>query len=231
MIKISCFNFVVALIVSITFYSCQHHPIEPFDGNATTSGFCDPDSVYFNRDIMPIIQQNCAVSGCHGGGSAQDGVDLSSYQGIMTTGDIVPFNPGESDIYDVITETDPDKIMPVPPRPPLTTNQIELIASWINQGALNNSCTECDTSLYTFSGSVFNIIETNCTGCHSGASPSAGISLTNYNDIQPYAQSGALFGVIDHEPGYVPMPYNGNKLVDCEITQVRKWIDNGALND
>lgn len=217
----------------ISIQSCQHHPIEPYNEPAgnTDSANCDPDSIYFNRDVMPIIQSSCAVTGCHGGGSAEDGVDLTTYASIMSTADVTPFNPGESDLYEAITETDPDDIMPQPPNDPLTPEQIAIILEWINQGAQNNFCFDCDESIFTFSGAVSQIIADNCAGCHSGGSPSAGISLTTYEEIETSALSGALFGVINHDGGYAPMPYGLAKLSDCKINQVKQWIDNGALND
>jgi len=219
---------------AILLQGCQHHPIKPMENTNTGnlgSGECDPDSIYFNTDVFPIIQQNCAVTGCHGGGSAQDGVDLTSYQSIMNTANVVPFNLGASDLYEVITETDPDDIMPQPPNSPLTNQEIATIAAWINQGATNNFCASCDTSVYTFSSAISQIVENNCVGCHGSTNPSAGISLTTYNEIEQYANSGALFGAINHENGFVAMPYNSEKLSECEVTQVRKWIDNGALDN
>lgn len=213
--------------------SCQHHPVViPIDnGGLTDSSTCDPDSVYFNRDIMPIIQTNCAVSGCHGGGSAEDGVDLTSYASIISTADVEPFNPGGSELFEVLNETDPDKIMPQPPYGPLTAEQIALIEKWINQGAQNNSCFDCDESIFTFSGAISKIIADNCVGCHSYPDPQGGVSLESYSQIEASALSGALFGVINHEDGYVPMPYGLPKLSDCQINQVRQWIDDGAMDN
>ena len=37
-------------------------------------------------------------------------------------------------------------------------------------------------------------------------------------------------GAITHATGFIPMPNGGGKLADCEISQLQKWIDNGALN-
>lgn len=215
--------------------SCRHEPIEPFkpieDTVGDNPGGCSPDTAYFNRDVMPIIQLNCAVTACHGGGSAKGGVDLTTYQSIMNTADVDPFDPAGSDLYEVITETDPNKIMPEPPNSPLSLEDIAIIGKWINQGAKNNFCADCDESIFTFSGAVYPIIEKNCLGCHSGSSPSAGIPLTTYSEILPFASSGGLFGAINHEPGYVAMPYLGSKLSDCNVNQVKKWIENGIMND
>lgn len=223
---------IVTLICFAGIIGCQHHPVEPFvDDDPTDSTACDPTIVYFNKDIMPIIQSGCAIVGCHGGGSAEDGVDLTTYESIIATADVEAGDPDGSDLYEVITETDPDKRMPQPPNDPLTPEQIALIEKWINQGAKNINCYDCDESVFTFSGAVKPIIDDNCIGCHSGADPQGGVSLTTYEEIEAYALSGALYGVINHEEGYAPMPYGLAKLSDCNINQVKQWIDNGAMDD
>ncbi len=197
----------------------------------TTDKPCDPDSIYFTKDISPILQSNCAFSGCHGNGSAQDGVDISNYNTIITTIDIRPFELSESELYDVITETDLDKRMPPPPANALSSDQIDKIANWIQQGAQNNSCDDCDSNNVSFSVHILPLIRDNCQGCHGSSSPSGGISLTNYNQIQTQALSGRLYGTVSHESGFTPMPYNQAKLAQCKIDQIRLWVDEGALEN
>ncbi|RYM35787.1 hypothetical protein ERX46_01980 [Brumimicrobium glaciale] len=233
-------NYLLVLIpflIGIT-SSCRHEPIQPFkpmetvtDTTGNNPEGCSPDTAYFNRDVMPIIQLNCSVTGCHGGGSSKGGVDLTSYQSIINTAGVDPFDPANSNLYAVITETDPNKIMPEPPNSPLSNADIAIIEKWIKQGAANNFCADCDETNFTFSGAVFPIIQDNCLGCHSGSAPSAGIPLTTYNEILPFAASGGLYGTINHDPGYVAMPYLGSKLSDCNVNQVKQWIDNGIMND
>lgn len=244
--KRSAYLFLFGIMVSYLASSCQHEPIiddntggnggtNPTDTTDTiiiiTEIGCDPDTVYFQNDILPIIQSNCAYSGCHGDGSAQDGVDLTNYFSIISTADVEAFDLDGSDLYEVITETDPDKVMPPPPNNTLNADQITLIATWIMQGALNNSCEECDTTSVTYANVVSPIIQNNCQGCHSGSFPSGGISLTNHAEIQAYALSGALEGVINHDPGYVAMPYNQPQLPDCQLDQIRIWVAEGALDN
>lgn len=234
--------FLFAILLT-AFVACEHDPlftemdqmIPPDDttttNNPTIDKPCNPDSVYFTKDILPILKSNCAFSGCHGDGSAEDGVNLETFQSIIKTGKIVLFNPNSSELFEVITETDPDKVMPPPPANQLTPDQIAKISKWINQGASNNYCDECDTLNVTFSKSIMPIIQNNCQGCHLGGSPQGNISLTNYDQIQNAAMSGELLGVVNHSSGYVPMPYKQNKLSQCKIDQIRLWIENGALND
>lgn len=191
---------------------------------------CDPDTIYFENDILPLLQSSCGTTGCHDPITAEDDVILTNYADIMATGKIVPGDAQESELYEVITESDPDKIMPPPPNNSLNASQIELIYTWIQQGALNNYCEQedCDTVNVTFSSTVLPIIQNSCTGCHSGANPDGGIRLENYSDIVAVASSGSLIGVITHAAGYSPMPKNGSKLSDCKIAQIQKWIEDGT---
>jgi len=194
---------------------------------------CDPDTVYFQNTILPLLQSSCGVIGCHDPGTATERIILTDYNSIMNTADVEPFNPRESKLYKVMIEDDPDDIMPPPPRSPLTAEQKAAVFNWIAQGALNNYCDdeECDTINVTFSGTVWPIVQNHCFGCHSGGNPSGGISIENHADLATLANNGSLMGAIRHEAGYSPMPKNGMKLSDCKITQIQIWIDDGTPNN
>ncbi len=194
---------------------------------------CDPDSVYFEQQILPLFQSNCAQPGCHDAIEHEEGFIFDSYANIMASGEITPYNLNGGDIYEVITENDPSDIMPPPPNAPLTTEQINLIADWILQGAQNNSCADllCDTLDVTFNLSVLPLVTNSCSGCHSGASPDGNLLLTNYSQIAASASNGSLIDAVYGTNGVPLMPYNGTALSDCAIRTLEIWIENGALND
>jgi len=194
---------------------------------------CDPNKIYFQQQILPILISNCAMSGCHDDASRQDGVILTSYEKVIATADVRPGRPADSDLYEVLIETDPDKRMPRPPRNPLSQQQIALIYDWIAQGAQNLSCqpTGCDTAQVSYSLTIRPIVSNKCQGCHSGAGASAGIDLSTYDGVKAKILDGRLWGAISHQPGFSAMPKNGSKLSDCELTQIRKWIDTGSPNN
>jgi mono/diheme cytochrome c family protein len=89
----------------------------------------------------------------------------------------------------------------------------------------------CDTLDVTFTNSIFPIINSNCTSCHSGAAPSGNIRLESYNTISAAANNGSLLGVIRHEPGWSPMPKGGGQLNDCNIAQIETWVNDGTPNN
>jgi mono/diheme cytochrome c family protein len=116
----------------------------------------------------------------------------------------------------------------------LTTDQIRLVANWINQGARNTSgcAPDCDSSNITYSGKVRSILQTHCLGCHTGSTATGGfIALDTYQAVKDQVDFGALQGVIEHAPGFSAMPKNSAKLSDCKITIIRKWIEAGAPNN
>jgi hypothetical protein len=217
---------------------CKHNPediIIPAGPDPDPAGIpCNPDTVYFQNDILPLFLSSCALSGCHDAQTAQDGVNLTSFQDAMNSGEIKPFKPWDSDLYEVLIEDDSDKRMPPPPASPLTQDQIAMIYTWIAQGALNNYCDEddCDSVNVTFAQTVWPIIQNNCLGCHNDNLPNGGINLNGYNNVivagsVPPGSYGSLEGVVTWASGNMPMPQTGSKLPDCSIAQIKKWIADG----
>ena len=208
----------------------------PGGGGSGTGGGslppCDSTKIYFQQQVLPMLVSNCALSGCHDAASHQDGVVLISYESVMSTADVRPGNPGGSDLYEVLIENDPSKRMPPPPRNPLSQQQVRLVYDWIRQGAQNLVCQSlCDSSQFTYSLSIKTLVQNKCQGCHSGTVPQGGIDLSTYAGLKARVDDGRLWGAINHAAGFSPMPKNGTKLSDCEISQVRKWIENGAPNN
>ncbi|HEY6955945.1 MAG TPA: c-type cytochrome domain-containing protein [Flavisolibacter sp.] len=214
--------------------SCKHYiPIEnasPGSGpnNPPATSTCSVDTIYFQQQVLPVFISNCAMSGCHDAASHKEGINLTSYSGIMSGG-IRAGNPGSSKLYNVII----DGSMPPRPYSTLTQDQINSLNKWITQGAKNNSCVDatCDTANVTFTASVKGIIANKCQGCHSSSSPGGGSDLTTYNGVKAVVNNGKLWGSINFLSGYSAMPKGGTKLSTCELAKIRKWIAAGAPNN
>ena len=191
---------------------------------------CDPDTIYFERDLLPILQSTCGQPGCHDALTAQEGIRITDYASIMNSDIVVPGNPGNSEMYEVITETDPDKRMPPPPAPAMPQEYIAMVNKWISQGAQNLFCDdeECDTTSVTYTTPVSGIIQKHCLGCHNDNNMLGGLSLQGYSKVVAVANDGRLLGVVRHENGYPAMPKNQDKLSDCKIRQLEIWIENGT---
>jgi hypothetical protein len=100
-----------------------------------------PDKVEFNRDIRPILSDNCFT--CHGFDAKKRKADLrlDTQAGILAkleAGHVVqPGKPDASLVFQRIITKDADEIMPPPSskKKPLTEHQQALIKKWIEQGA------------------------------------------------------------------------------------------------
>ncbi|MFN8289331.1 MAG: hypothetical protein U0U70_03620 [Chitinophagaceae bacterium] len=232
----------VILVVAGMFilYACRHEILNPATtgnggsggsggGNPLPVSTCNPDSVYFANQVMPIISSNCTMSGCHDDITHADGVNLTTYTRIMKY--VKAGNPGGSKLYTVLNKSGGDR-MPPPPRPALTAAQKALIQKWISQGAQNNSCiSSCDTAIFTFSSAVKPVMEGKCAGCHNPNNLGGNIDLSTYAGVKTVALNGKLYGSVAQQPGYSPMPKNSAKLSDCEIRQIQKWANAGAPNN
>ena len=91
----------------------------------------------------------------------------------------------------------------------------------------------CDTTVFTYKGAVAPIMKLNCTSsrCHDAVRPAAGINLTTYTGVKKVALNGRLWGAVSHANGYIAMPKGAPKLSNCNLTQIKKWIDAGVLNN
>jgi Planctomycete cytochrome C len=234
---------VMGALFFVTLYSssCKREPVfigelpGPIDTTPVVITHpCDPDSVYFQAQVLPILASNCAQSGCHDVQSHKEGVILTTYDKVLSTGDIKLNNPADSKIYKVLNKTDPEERMPPSPASPLSAEQKALILNWIQQGAQNLTCeSNCDTTNVTYSGTVKPLLDLKCKGCHGTNNPGGGIKLTNYDEVKAQADIGKLLGSINHSYGFKPMPYptGSNKLPQCEIDVIRIWVEAGAPNN
>ncbi len=228
-----------AIVVSVM--SCKHEIPQPIlsenggnggGGGGVVSNPCDSDSVYFNLQILPFLVANCTQSGCHDVASHESGVILTSYAEVMNSNIVDPGDPTDGDLIEVLTTNDPDDKMPPAPAPALSNQQLQLIQTWIAQGALDLNCNNgCDTMNFTWTGTIRPLIQAKCKGCHQGISPGGGVDLSNYAGVSGAAFDGSLLGSVEHAPGWSAMPKNTASLPDCEIIQIRKWVNAGAPNN
>ncbi len=225
--------FMACSILFVAVNSCKHEiPFQvgvdtPVSGGTQT---CSTDTVYFQNKVLPLLNSGCAMSGCHDAISHKDGVNLTTYSNILSTGGVRPGNPAESKLYKVLNESGGDR-MPQPPAAAFTQAQKDIIYKWILQGAKNNACNDCDTAVFTYSGAVAPLMNTYCKGCHNPSSLGGGIDVSTYAGVNSIAINGKLAGSITHAAGFKAMPQGSSKLSDCKITQVQKWIAAGAENN
>lgn len=101
--------------------SCYKDNEEYLYGNVQ----CDTTDVSFANDILPIIEMNCSVVGCHVAGGSGTGT-FENYDQIKAKVDDGSFRDR------VIVQQD------MPPGTPLSNCQIAHITKWLDSGAPNN---------------------------------------------------------------------------------------------
>ena len=124
--KESTILLIVIINLSFIINACRHDCITIDNSTYPT--------IYFTNDVLPIFQTNCAVTGCHDGGSGSKKLTLNSYDNIIK--EVQKGNPQRSRIYTAIIGTYGGNM---PPSYPLTESQRTMIRLWIVEGAFNNS--------------------------------------------------------------------------------------------
>ena len=93
--------------------------------------------ISYTDQIQPIFNSNC--TGCHMGGGAAT-LNLTNYNGIMAGGvsglAVISGDHYNSELYNRITLPE-GAAGSMPPNDPLSQEEINLIADWINEGANN----------------------------------------------------------------------------------------------
>ncbi len=228
--KILVFTFFLMLLLT---FSCKHYPdLAEIYKNPLDTGDCDPNVIYFDKDVLPLLSSNCAISGCHDSKTKREGYNFTNYATAVSKG-VKSGNASSSKIYKVMVKNPNDEeFMPPKPMQPLSTAQRDIIYNWIEQGAKNLTCNpgQCDMNNIMYSNTISPIIQNNCTGCHSGGNPAGGVKITNYSEVKTLVDNGSLSGTINDKAGYPKMPPSG-KLPDCDIQQLEKWMNDGAQNN
>ncbi|MCC6500037.1 MAG: hypothetical protein IT313_07185 [Anaerolineales bacterium] len=101
----------------------------------TESSAAQTGAISFTNDVVPIFQSRCWK--CHGGDKIEEGLDLTTFAGLMTGSEngpvIVPGDIENSLLAEqIVTQEMPKR------GPKLTPPQVQVILDWISQGALEN---------------------------------------------------------------------------------------------
>ena len=95
--------------------------------------FALAQEVDFNRDVRPILSQNCYV--CHGPDKEhrKAKLRLDTEEGFKKV--FSKDNPKDSEIIHRITSHDPDEIMPTPESgQSLSDEEIKILTQWVSEG-------------------------------------------------------------------------------------------------
>lgn len=109
------------------------------------SGCATQRVVSFQNDIDPLLTEKCLQ--CHkppdGAGYVQSGLDMESYDALMKGtiyGTVIIPGDSKRSVFNKLAEGRAGEVMRMPhgEAKKLTTEEMELLSIWVNQGALNN---------------------------------------------------------------------------------------------
>ena len=136
--------------------------------------------VDYQTQIQTIFNNNC--TSCHiNGGAYQAGLDLSSYDSLMAGSNngavIVPEDHANSLLWQKVNSGQ----MPPQNNPDLTSDEVDLIAQWIDEGALEIvGCVDGEVELWGECYSIENTDSLNLSGSDlTGEIPPEIVNLTN----------------------------------------------------
>lgn len=115
----------IVLAGSMVLQGCYYDNEEDLYQNYYAQNKCDTANVSFAQDIQPIIQGNCATTGCHVAGGSGPGI-FTNYAGLMEK-----VNNGSFENRVLVQRT-------MPPNSSLSDCQLQLLRAWLNAGAPDN---------------------------------------------------------------------------------------------
>jgi len=92
---------------------------------------------------------------------------------------------------------------------------------------------ECDSINVTYSETIYKILENSgCYNCHNQQGVAFhDVKVDHYEGLKAVVDDGRFYNVTHHTPGSPQMPQGGEKIDDCNLAKIRKWIDDGAPNN
>jgi hypothetical protein len=91
--------------------------------------------VTYTADVVPILEKNCSLSGCHSAGGIEPDLSADKAYGSLTNGGYIEVaNPANSRLYGLLS----GRLAPTMPVGGKDPEIAAIILAWINQGAQNN---------------------------------------------------------------------------------------------
>ena len=125
---------VVAIVTLAAIFSSCKNVVGP----AGQADIVFPASnVSYTKQVLPLFSLDCAYSGCHDDQTAAGNLDLTTYNGLISTPGVVI---AKDTVHSLLIQVVEGKgyIMPPPPAPLLNSNQIQGLKTWIMEGLKYN---------------------------------------------------------------------------------------------
>jgi len=86
---------------------------------------------------------------------------------------------------------------------------------------------QCVTTGLTYTKDISVLVNQSCVGCHNSSSPSAGISLQDYNSVVDCIKNGKFVGSVKQDGTASNMPKGSSKWGSCQLSKLDAWIQGG----
>ena len=203
--------------------------VASIEGGTTSPSYTDVSctetaDAIFTSSIKPLLQANCQQ--CHSGDNKQGNFNYDDFCNVKE----FAIN---GKLSGAINHSDGFSNMPKN-SDKLSDETLKIIDTWIMSiegGKTSPSYSDCNTEgqTITYDGFIKGLLDNHCVGCHSGSNPAGGIGLSDYTNVKQIGENGKLYGAINHDAGFKPMPRNNPKLADCDIKKVKMWVDNNFV--
>lgn len=179
-----------------------------------------------------ILTTKC--QSCHNSSLKSGDFNVSDLNEMFYNRHVVPGEPLLSGLYSAVANGD----MPPAPQPQLSTQEIQDIYNWIQDGFKNLPSTTIGGGGVqpTFASLSANIFQTKCIGCHGNGTALGGISFATFNSTRSTvnvgdAASSALYISVTTGRRGGRMPQGGGALSNAELSAIQTWIQQGAMNN
>ncbi len=185
----------------------------------------------YDVNVAPLF---AACIACHNSTSLTGGLDLSSYDGLMTGGKsgaaIVPGDAAGSLLVQIQSGKHFANLSPA---------ELAIIEQWIGSGAEGPQTplatpgpASASTGSLTYEYDIAPLLAGRCTMCHQGDNAPAGLVLTSYAGLMKGNKDGAVIvpgDSADSELIEVQSEKHFANLTAEELELFKQWIDAGAI--
>jgi hypothetical protein len=198
----------------------------------------------FKGAVLPLFIEHCGK--CHSGETPESGFQVSSHELLLQGGDSGPAVVAGSSARSLLYERVRDRQMP--PEEPLRQEQIDLIRSWIDAGALGgdepHGVKHGSAASLGAAEVMTRVFFTHCISCHGKLKQESGLDLRSVEGMLRGGKSGPAIVPGNPESSLVyrrlvadEMPPRTSVLGDSnyvrrvspdELELVRAWIAGGA---
>jgi hypothetical protein len=180
--------------------------------------------VCFERSVQPLYASYCSRvgGGCHDAGNPR--VALVDYAGIMKG--IKAGNPDGSWFFHIIGGG-----MAPWAEPQMSAEQVGRIRQWINEGALNSSCSNavCETGNPVYANDIQKIFADYCDGCHGSTVNPNPLQFSNYDWARSAISTDPdrFLRSIRYAAGPSKNMPPDIEMNPCDRQRLEKWISQG----